>query len=460
LHCPLTQTDIEKLKQIAIENHADNTEAESLHPRAIALETKENGALQYAFMNSQAIIVKNEISPEKLEELGLAHLSFPLTQQDIDDRLKPKLGNIVLLLNQRREIFPNSVESVADNFSALTLKQKQEFLQRGLDLNLLHTHGMAPFTFSIGNAENDSVNRILDLAEQYQTREQRVVWINKPDKMMRSYDKKTGKITYVAQTALQLTIAKGYKTINGSGSSLSVSNFQLAEKLLKLGADDCINYAEPTKGNTALHIAYLRRDYDAICLLERFGAGRHIKNLAGKMPYEMLALSFEESQDLLKFHTSPDGHASTYLLDKEQFLDRANLSILEQHVAALNMNEHKVNFCIDVTKKLTKYLADIKNDINKSAGFDFKIFRNTQLSNEKANMYVAEKLLESLEKVIKDPSIELTNLLTQENVTKIRLEKSLDSALSQTLNDILQEAHKELITNDNFSSVLPPDHSL
>jgi hypothetical protein len=66
-------------------------------------------------MDSQATIVKNIISPEKLEELGLDHLSFPLTQQDIDDRLKPKLMDIVLLLNQRREIFPNSSESVANN---------------------------------------------------------------------------------------------------------------------------------------------------------------------------------------------------------------------------------------------------------------------------------------------------------------------------------------------------------
>ena len=325
----------------------------------------------------------------------------------------------------------------------------------------MQTNGNAPFTFSIGNAENGWVDKMLDLAQQYQTREQRLIWINKPDKVMRSYDEETKKITYVAQTALHLAMAKGYKTKSGDGSPLSVSNLQLAEKLLKLGANYGINYAEPAKGNTALHIAYLRRDYDAICLLERFAAARHIKNLAGKTPCEMSTLSFEESKELLKFHTSPDRHPSTYLLDKAQFLDQTNLSILEHHAADLDQNEHKVNFCIDVIGKLTKYLADIKNDDNKSAGLDFKIFRHIQLSNRKANMYVAEQLIESLGKVINNPSTDLTDLFTQENITKIRLEKSSGSIRSQTLNSILKDAREELATNDNFSySISPPDHSL
>jgi hypothetical protein len=458
LRWPLTPTDIEKLKRIVIE---DSTQTEVDHPSHIALKTKQDGSLQYAFMDYQATIVKNIISPEKLKKLGIDPLSFPLTQEEIDARLNPKLMDIVSLLNQRQEIFPNGSESVADNFYDLTPKQQQEFLKQGLDLNLLHTDGLAPFTYLIGNAENGRVDEMLDLAQQYQTREQRLIWINKPDKMIRSDDDETKKITYVAQTALQLAIAKGYETKSGDGCSLSVSNLQLAEKLLKLGADDCINYAEPEKGNTALHIAYLRRDYNAICLLEQFGAARHIKNLAGKMPCEMLTLSFEESKELLKFHTSPNGHPSTYRLDKAQFLDETNLSTLKRHVADLEQNEDKVNFCIDVIGKLTKYLADIKNDDNKSAGLDFKIFRNTQLSNRKANMYVAEQLIESLRKVINNPSTDLTELFTQENVIKIRLEKSLGSIRSQTLNSILKEAREELAMNDNFSSsISPPDNSL
>jgi hypothetical protein len=131
--------------------------------------------------------------------------------------------------------------------------------------------------------------------------------------------------TKVGQTPLQLAIAKGYTNKNGSGFDLDVSNLQIAEKLLRLGAVQQINYQEPTKGNTALHIAYARRDFDAIQLLEKYGASQNIRNKDGETPADMLALSFSQVEKLMKFHTSPDGHPNTFRLEQREFDNTQNL---------------------------------------------------------------------------------------------------------------------------------------
>jgi len=328
LHYPLSEDDIFKMKAMSKKGLQEQLDEEmQLPPSAIGFETMKDGSLQYSFKRAGCDwIEKNRISVDELKKLGLDQLTYPLTQAEVDNRLKPLKLEVLSLLNQRQEIFSNDTCSIADYFRYLSRDQQVALLERGLDLNLLHVeNGVAPFTWLIGNAENERAYDWLDLADKHQRPEQRSKWINKPDNMQR-YDEITGNVSTVGQTPLQLAIAKGYTTVNGSGHSVSIPNLMLAEKLLHLGANDRIDYAEPTKGNTALHIACARHDFPAIKLLIRFGASRDVKNAEGKTPLDMLSLTFTDAQKLLAFHTSPDGHSNTFVLNQEQFLNQENLS--------------------------------------------------------------------------------------------------------------------------------------
>jgi ankyrin repeat protein len=222
-----------------------------------------------------------------------------------------------------------------------------QLLAKGLDLNQETHNGVLPFTWFIGNAEHTLVDRLLTSAEQNQTLEQRLVWINKIDAMTRTetiedktVDSCSGLFSLgnlciknqVGQTPLQLAIAKGYTHTSGTNHVLEVSDLQLAEKLLRLGADKEVNYQEPTRGNTALHIAYARRDFDAIQLLESYGASQGIRNKDGETPADMLSLSFSQVKKLLAFHTSPDQHPNTFRLNEAEFHDQANLNKIQNGV--------------------------------------------------------------------------------------------------------------------------------
>lgn len=223
--------------------------------------------------------------------------------------------------------------SIVDYIYYLDQKTLKELMVKGLDLNPITHNGIVRFTWMIGNAENNTASFLLDMAARYQPPESRKIWINKTDAMYR-YAFPTGcccffssksLITPVRQTALQLAIAKGYTDKDGDGQDLSPSNLQLAKKLLFLGANEAIDYAEPAKGNTALHLAYARRDFNAIKLLVEFGASPDVVNLDGKKPVDMLKLSFKEVQKLLQFHTSPDGQLNTFSLDIKEFQNEQNL---------------------------------------------------------------------------------------------------------------------------------------
>ncbi len=321
---------------------------------AIAFSTTDAGELHYRFWNQEATAVTNTIDKNRVSSLGLDPLAFPLTQTDIDTYLKPKAMELILLFNEKLEIFPNSRASAADYLREFTKEQRIAFLKKGLDLNKLSLNGVAPFTFAIGNAENDWVNNVLDDAKQFQRLEQRTLWLNKPDELMRDYNETLQKPVYVGQTALQLTIAKGYVDLTGNGFPLSVSNFTLAQKLLDLGANQCIDYAEPSNGNTALHFAYMRRDINAILLLEAFNASRTIQNFSGKTPADMLALSFAQVNELLKFHTSPDGHSDTFVLKKSLFSNQEILSVIQNYAKS-------IAFDVPVNSSSSKMLSSQTN---------------------------------------------------------------------------------------------------
>ena len=70
----------------------------------------------------------------------------------------------------------------------LSSEKIESLMKNGLDLNLItkiHQDGIAPFTWLIGNAQNDQAYTLLETAARHQTAEQIQTWINKPDEMKR-----------------------------------------------------------------------------------------------------------------------------------------------------------------------------------------------------------------------------------------------------------------------------------
>ena len=306
-----------------------------------------------------------------------------------------------------------------------------QLLAKGLDLNQEHHSGILPFTWFIGNAQNDLVDKLLTSAEQNQTLEQRLVWINRTDTMTRKEPIETdttalcfeifssygyGTQTKVGQTPLQLAIAKGYTDKSGSGVDLNVSNLQIAGKLLRLGADQQINYQEPTRGNTALHIAYARRDYQAIQLLEEYGASQNIRNKDGETPADMLSLSFSQVEKLMKFHTSPDSHPRTFRLEQREFDNTQNLRMIYDCVKLERQ-------FIEVNGKETK-LPSNQLSFNKleSAAIEGEYDTVSLLVNSGANLQKAmesiQHRIELLKFINEDAPLHLQNMPWRDYVNK------------------------------------------
>jgi len=98
-------------------------------------------------------------------------------------------------------------------------------------------------------------------------------------------------------TPLHLAIGKGYKDRSADGDVLIHSNYELAAKLLGLGANPNLQNKD---GNTPLHLAALRRDPDLLKLLLGHRADATIRNHQGKTPLELLGGTYEEAYLLLQ----------------------------------------------------------------------------------------------------------------------------------------------------------------
>lgn len=70
-------------------------------------------------------------------------------------------------------------------------------------------------------------------------------------------------------SALHLVVAKGYRDVSADGARLLVSNVELAQKLVDVGADVNLVGAH---GFTPVQIAYLKRDVEMIKILYKGGA--------------------------------------------------------------------------------------------------------------------------------------------------------------------------------------------
>ncbi len=155
-----------------------------------------------------------------------------------------------------------------------------------IDFNLQDNWENTALLWAIANGNNAMANEILD------------------------YDQNLN-LKGLGNTALHLAVAKGYKITTIDGQQLSISNFQLIEKMLKLGADpNLIN----NLGYTSLHLACIRRDPDMINALIKAGANIDTLSPDKKTCAELLKTPFDEANAIINKVTS-----SVYLLDEVEF---------------------------------------------------------------------------------------------------------------------------------------------
>ncbi len=100
----------------------------------------------------------------------------------------------------------------------------------------------------------------------------------------------------LGNSALHVTIAKGYKKKTAHKESLSISNLKLVQTLAAAGADP---NQKNKMGLTPLHLACIRRDPGMIKALLENGADLDIKGPDGKTCRELLDLSYDEAKALL-----------------------------------------------------------------------------------------------------------------------------------------------------------------
>ncbi len=385
-----------------------------------------------------------------------------------DERLPDiakKLANLLLeadAVNIRWPVkYPSTAtEGIVNFLDYMDDDLRDKLLAKGLDLNKEYGNGVLPFTWFIGNAQNELVSQLLTSAAENQTLEQRLVWINKIDSMTRQgrRDKDIVASCFglfsstdyapdsdVKQTPLQLTIAKGYTNKSGGGRQMNVSNLQIAEQLLRLGADQQINYQEPTRGNTALHIAYARRDYDAIKLLIKHGASQNIHNKLGETPADMLALSFNEAEKLMNFHTSPDGHPNTFRLEQEAFENAHNLQKIQQITSDVKLERQLMEIRGRTlnTPNSSLQLSEIESALLQGQYDLSSSLVNTGLNPQNA-MKLIQHRINLLKFIIEDGSLHLQGMEWGDYITK---RKAIDDKYNGSSNPYMYDINEEMYVN-------------
>lgn len=114
---------------------------------------------------------------------------------------------------------------------------------------------------------------------------------------------------YKGNTPLHLVIAKGYVDRSAHNEALTVSNFELTQKLLEHGADPNL---KNHLGNTPLHLAFLRRDVPTIQALLAKGADSTLCNNNGKTALDLLELDYYDAIAILTETVTP------FLLNKRE----------------------------------------------------------------------------------------------------------------------------------------------
>lgn len=149
----------------------------------------------------------------------------------------------------------------------------------GADFGIQDWMGNTPLMWAIANANNTMAKEILKCGV----------------KNSKSYlDRKCNR----GNTALHLAVGKGYKDINAQNDILTVSNLQLLMQMVAQGA--AINI-QNNQGNTPLHLACARKDFEMIKALigERKLGDFLIKNINGQTPESLLNLTYKEARALV-----------------------------------------------------------------------------------------------------------------------------------------------------------------
>ena len=201
----------------------------------------------------------------------------------------------------------NLLHFIAKSKTSKDFLEQSQILELLADLQIdfnkqISLFGNTPLVWAIANARNTTAMKMLH-----------VVQAKKIPLQLNLLDKDGQK------TVLHLILAKGYRKTDSAKNPLLYSNLQLAEEVIKMGAD--VN-VQDIFGNTPLHIACLRRDYEAIQLLLKNGAKSTIRNKHNATAQELLYEGHFLADSLLT------KYASSHELNKEEY-DRSLERLLQ-----------------------------------------------------------------------------------------------------------------------------------
>ncbi len=169
-------------------------------------------------------------------------------------------------------------------------------IRHGIDFSVQDTFlKNTALIWALANGRNDMAKEML---------------LQLPLSQVASLDKQCG----LGNTALHLIIGKGYTTHTKDGAEIFCSSLELIHLAIDRGANiNLPNYG----GNTPLHLAYARRDYDMIKLLLDNGANPNYFNNEGLKPKEMLQMGTNEDENFNRANHVLDDTVGYYFLLKE-----------------------------------------------------------------------------------------------------------------------------------------------
>ena len=189
--------------------------------------------------------------------------------------------------------------------------------------------------------------------------------------------------------AIHLAVAKGYRDKNQGSKSLSHSNLDVLKELLNNGANvnlQMIPYGQNARksgdhshlekqyhdapqigGNTALHIACMRRDEEFIDCLLAHQADCSIKNDLGQTPFDMLLLPQSEAKKNIAFVSGGMNNFNDIYKDDAELLLRLKLKL--NHSTRQTAATNYLKLC-------KKYKAHLSRSLSERDGLSIEMQNN------------------------------------------------------------------------------------